>query len=158
VNKADFAKTTNLTFVGNKSKGLQMSINMIIILIITVMVLVVLGYFIVGNAAASQDRAKMTKIFFDGCESYKAAGCDWSVTKRADFPSFMTACKYLYGPDSEALSCLERDCCTKITNIECEGFCGICSGNKLAGVETASCCKRFDTECKTQVCDACYGK
>jgi hypothetical protein len=132
-----------------------MSVNMVIIIIITVLALIIIGFFFMGQTVQQQDRAKMNKIFYETCEAYKAAGCDWSLTKGADFQTYLGACKYLYGTESEALSCLEKHCCGRITIIECEGFCSICQGNKLAGIETASCCQRFNTECTTESCGAC---
>lgn len=139
------------------SKGLELSVNAIVIILITVMALVIIGMFVMGQITKQQDDTNMNKIFADKCAAYKSAGCDWSLTKGSDFPSFLKACKYLYGNEYEALSCLEKFCCGTVKSVECDGLCSICDANKLAGIETESCCKKFASSCDNYGCTVCSG-
>jgi hypothetical protein len=139
-------------------KGMSMSMTLVVVIILAVLVLTAIMFFFFSQTGAEMDKAEANKIFYTECQRYKNMQCAWSATYEAGFDDFMKACKFLFGQERDAFSCLYSMCadCKEYTldEIQCAGMCEICNGHKNSGVDVSSCCEEYNNKC-TLSCGSC---
>jgi len=139
-------------------KGFSLSNTAIVILILALLVLGAVMYFIFSQAAGGMTQAEANRIFYGKCQEYKSRNCDWSVTYDKDFDKFVDACRFLFGAQRDAFSCLYSMCqdCKELelSDIKCAGMCKICEGHDYASIKFRDCCSRFKSECASG-CSIC---
>jgi hypothetical protein len=141
-------------------KGLSMPLTLIVVLILAVLVLTALLYFFFTQTGGEMSKAEANRIFYGECQKYKNMQCAWSATYDPGFQKFLKACKFLFGEERDAFSCLYSMCADckeyRLDEIQCAGMCEICKGHQSSGVDLGSCCEEFRDRCSIDcfVCNA----
>lgn len=135
----------------------ELPVKTVIVLLILIAVLAIITFFVFGQAGRQMGQADAEKIFAGKCQEYQSDySCSWKATHEPEFDKFLQACKKIYGIDRESFSCLYSLCCqsVKFDDVQCEGFCKLCKGNYLTGINTKSCCEQFAAKCSIS-CEVC---
>ena len=131
-------------------KGLEISNNMIVIIVLAVIVLISIGYFLTSQSGSQQQLANANEVFSISCQQYKDNNCAWSNTHLPNFANFVAACQTLFGAENREFSCLYNFCCSQSREAKCDGFCALCKGNDYSGIgadSVDSCLARYRAEC-----------
>ncbi len=139
---------------------MELSIKTVITITLIIMVLVILSFFITSQSSAQVARSDVNRVFSTKCQEYNLKECDWTVTKEKDFEEFLSACRSLYGSESESYSCLYLRCpaCSKAeinkgqfdTQLRCASLCEQCEGDEKLGVKS-TCCQQFASQCSESI-------
>lgn len=142
----------------------MLAVKTIVLMTITILVLVVLAYFITIQAGSQTSTADANRVFSTKCQEYRSKDCSWAVTAEADFNDFMNACRFLYGNEREAFSCLYvfcpacKDESIGTANLEnglrCASICNQCAGDSDLNLRT-TCCQQLASQCTGTSCSAC---
>ncbi|MFC2143297.1 hypothetical protein ACFLQN_02770 [Candidatus Aenigmatarchaeota archaeon] len=117
-------------------KGLEISTNMMVLVILVVIVLSVIAYFVSSQGSTQSERAEANRVFAEQCNIYKEGGCTWSVTRTSKFIDFAESCQVLFGNQNKAYSCLYKFCCELSQDKVCEGLCSVCKANSRIRMTT----------------------
>ena len=131
---------------------MELSMRYIISAAIVVVVLVTLSLFITTGTGPSISQGSANYIFSTKCLEYKQRACSWSVTYDTDYSKYVSACKQIYGPDSDSESCLYVHCSSCKTfeyqQLACDGIARGCASLKSNSALNADrCCSDFAARC-----------
>jgi type II secretory pathway pseudopilin PulG len=139
---------------------MQLPLKLIVVVVIVVLILLVVSSFLISQSSQQLTQAEANRIFNTQCQQYASSGCEWDVTRGADFPQYLNACETLYGQERDSFSCLYSLCqaCKEIeiNQVKCAGMCNICEASDGIGIDPETCCSEFTAQCNGVVeCDTC---
>lgn len=140
----------------------QIALKSIVIIAIVVLLLSILGIFVLSQAGQSGTSASYDRIFFAGCEQIQQRGCAQTTeeyTLVQNDAEFINACRYKYGQDQNALSCVFQFCssCSKYQTAQqaiCGPWCDRVRSRAVANPGGIADDCNSDITCKS-LCSAC---